>query len=58
MGPCCWRPLVSVGGSVGAILALGATVARYPKADFRKVTSGFPKVDKDGKEIDPQAVME
>ena len=37
----------------GAILALGATVARYPKADFRKITSGFPKVAKDRKEIDP-----
>ena len=42
----------------GAILALGVTVARYPKADFRKITSGFPKVDKDGKEINPQEVLE
>ena len=37
----------------GAIQALGATVARYPKADLRKIISGFPKADKDRKEIDP-----
>ena len=50
-----WRPSVA---RSGAILALGATVARYPKAEFRKITSGFPKVDKDGQEINPQEVME
>ena len=49
-----WRR--SVARSV-AILALSATVARYPKADFHKITSGFPKVDKDAKKNDPQAVM-
>ena len=37
----------------GAILDLGAIVSRYPKADFRKITSGFPKVDKDGQAINP-----
>ena len=32
-------------------------IARHPKDNFRKITSDFPKVDMDGKEIDPQAVM-
>ena len=42
----------------GALLALGVTVARYPKDDFQKITSGFPKVDKDSQAINPQEVME
>ena len=42
----------------GAILAFGAMVDRYPKDNFRKITSSFLKVDKDDQEINPQEVME